>query len=779
MLQTLHPGVHVQRITREPPASARIDVAAFVGIAPRGPVGRVEVLNGWPDFVATFGDFQTNAYLAYAVRGFFDNGGQRCHILRVAAAPVETETAGAQPADGSASALDTADDVVAGSLATLVQVSMALTSGAQPADRRSSVLVGTAGFMPGNRALLSQDGAPPTVIEIAEVDGGASTVHWTRPIPAGFDLTQPVTVTSTASDERLVAGVAGTTVSWTRPLDSRFDLDAPIKIGFGAAVSGGVAYDEAGRPLLSIEAANPGRWGNLLSVRVTTRFASDYGSRPRSTPDANRQISVDRVDGLAPGAVVELDQDGASTLRTVVETVHASNRLVIVADATDIVFDLVGAADGTKPIRLRRLSATLSVREAGRLVETFEDIDLPAPSKPDDSPVNAQSRLIRIALLPGSARRWLDMASPLLDRGEVRLTGGRDGIAMLAARDFVGVVGRPASGLALFEDRPEPAAIAMPDIMLPPMSARETLPEDPPEPDPCAMCPEPGAHPLPWAGDVLIEATPGFDRATVEAIQQSLVEHCEARGDRVAVLDPIRDASGGCPDWPDLIRWRQRFDSSYAVAYHPWLDVTDPLDRTARFTHRIPPSGHAMGQFALSDRDPGRAAPANRQLGFAVATACATDDTRHAMLNERGLNAITVRPGRGLRIMGARTLSSDADWTQLVVRRLFIRLKRLFRRELAWAVFEPADARLEKAVIATLESLLEIEWQAGRLRGARAEDAFQVAIDRESGSVDNGELVVVVAVAPSLPAEFVLLRLTFTLDALNLAELTARGGWPS
>jgi phage tail sheath protein FI len=149
------------------------------------------------------------------------------------------------------------------------------------------------------------------------------------------------------------------------------------------------------------------------------------------------------------------------------------------------------------------------------------------------------------------------------------------------------------------------------------------------------------------------------------------------------------------------------------------------------------------------------------------------------MLNERGLNAITARPGRGIRIMGARTLASAADWQQLTVRRLLIRLKRSIARELAWAVFEPANGQLEMRVIATLEGLLELEWQAGRLLGTKPDEAFRIAVDRDAAAADNGQFVVVVAIAPALPAEFVFLRLAFTLDAMDLAELTAAGGWPS
>ncbi|RKF14893.1 phage tail sheath family protein [Roseovarius spongiae] len=773
MFQPLNPGLHVRHVRNAPPEPARIDVAAFVGIAERGPVGMVEVLEGWPQFVATYGDFQANAYLGFAVRGFFDNGGLRCHVLRVAAPALETQTTGAQPADRTASALAETTGVRAGAVGTLVQSSATQSQGAQPADGKSTVVASLAGMIAGNVAHLQQPGARPARREIVAVDAAAMSIAWSAPIADAFDLTQPISVSSTARDERLVATVAGNTVTWSHPFEDRFDLSKTIHVGFGAAVASGIIYDEAGDPILTVEAADPGRWGNALSLRIATHFSGDYMSRERSTPDPGDRLSIDRVDRLAPGSLVEISQDGATMHRTVLDAVDRADLTVTLADSL-VGFDMTGAADGTKPIHMRRRAATLSVREAGRLIETHEDIDLPTPTAATESPVNDRSRLVRIALFPGATDRWIDAQSPLLERGLLMMQGGRDGTANLQPADFTG-----AAGLMLFDDIAEPAAIAMPDIMLPDLPAREHLPEDPPEPDPCALCPDPANLPPPPGPATLTEASPGFSQASIEGIQRDMVEHCERRGDRVALIDPPLAAGGRCPDLPDLIRWRQQFDSSYAVTYHPWIDVADPFDRAGRIVRRIPPSGHALGQFALADRDPGRAAPANSPLAFTAAAACPIDDALHAILNEHGINAITARPGRGIRIMGARTLSSHPDWVQLTVRRLIIRLKRGFRRALAWAVFEPANATFEQRVIATIEALLEIEWQAGRLRGATPDDAFRVVIDREAATVDNGEFVVLVAVAPTLPAEFVFLRLTFTLDAMDLAELTATGGWPT
>jgi uncharacterized protein len=79
------PGVYYERVDASAPAisALRTDIAGFVGIATRGPVNNALPVQSWRQFNAYFGDFTGAAYLAYAVRGFFENGGRRCWVVRV------------------------------------------------------------------------------------------------------------------------------------------------------------------------------------------------------------------------------------------------------------------------------------------------------------------------------------------------------------------------------------------------------------------------------------------------------------------------------------------------------------------------------------------------------------------------------------------------------------------------------------------------------------------------------------------------------------------------
>src|SRR5450631_3383704 len=85
-MSSMKPGVTIERVDAAPAPRIvlRTDIAAFVGIAERGPLDTPVAVESMRQFSAHFGSFIGGGYLAYAVRGFFDNGGLRCWVVRVA-----------------------------------------------------------------------------------------------------------------------------------------------------------------------------------------------------------------------------------------------------------------------------------------------------------------------------------------------------------------------------------------------------------------------------------------------------------------------------------------------------------------------------------------------------------------------------------------------------------------------------------------------------------------------------------------------------------------------
>ncbi|WP_116210036.1 phage tail sheath family protein [Streptomyces olivoreticuli] len=249
-----------------------------------------------------------------------------------------------------------------------------------------------------------------------------------------------------------------------------------------------------------------------------------------------------------------------------------------------------------------------------------------------------------------------------------------------------------------------------------------------------------------------------LDLETVVSVQQGLIAHCEAMGDRIAILDPPPGMS------PQQVRsWRQEsagFDSKYATLYYPWIKVFDPGAGRNAF---IPPSGHIAGVWARNDESRGvHKAPANEVVRGAVALQTQITKGEHDLLNPIGLNCIRAFPGRGIRVWGARTLAADPAWRYLNVRRLFNYLEESILAGTQWVVFEPNDDALWARVRRTISAFLVNEWRRGALFGLTPDDAFYVKCDRETNppeSIDAGQVICEVGVAPVKPAEFVVFRL--------------------
>lgn len=249
--------------------------------------------------------------------------------------------------------------------------------------------------------------------------------------------------------------------------------------------------------------------------------------------------------------------------------------------------------------------------------------------------------------------------------------------------------------------------------------------------------------------EVAILTAPG---QTSAAVQDALLSHCETRKDRFAVLDSPETITGGVDKLP------KPRDSKYGAYYFPWIQVYDP-DKGNIF---VPPSGHIAGVYSRTDSERGvHKAPANEIVRGALGLKYNVSKGEQDLLNPKGINAIRFMNG-GIRIWGARTLSSDPSWRYINVRRLFIMVEASIERATQWVVFEPNDHRLWKRVQRTISSFLTLLWRNGALMGTSPEQAFYVKCDDETNPpevIDAGQLVVEIGLAPVKPAEFVIFRI--------------------
>ena len=262
--------------------------------------------------------------------------------------------------------------------------------------------------------------------------------------------------------------------------------------------------------------------------------------------------------------------------------------------------------------------------------------------------------------------------------------------------------------------------------------------------------------------EISIIAAPGstFDyeggyRDDASTIMNLLIAHAELMRYRIAVLD-----SGDGQSIADVRTMRGRIDSSWAAFYYPWIRILDPVTRTEIF---VPPSGSVAGIYARNDIN--RAvykAPANEVVNLALGFEILLNKSQQDVLNPEGINCFRFFEGRGYRLWGARTSSSDPEWKYVNLRRYFAYLEHSLDKGTQWAVFEPNGEALWANVRRTVSDFLLNEFQMGALLGDKPEQAYFVRCDRTTmtqNDLDNGRLVCLVGVAALRPAEYVIFRI--------------------
>lgn len=239
-------------------------------------------------------------------------------------------------------------------------------------------------------------------------------------------------------------------------------------------------------------------------------------------------------------------------------------------------------------------------------------------------------------------------------------------------------------------------------------------------------------------------------------IAKAVITHCENMRFRFAVIDSAKGQNN-----PSALDPRSTVaDSKYAAFYYPWIVTADPRTGARKL---VPPGGHVLGVYARTDTERGVfKAPANEILRGALTLEFDINDQTQDVLNPRGVNVVRSFPGRGIRVWGARTISSDALWKYVSVRRLFIFLERSIYEGTQFVVFEPNDDRLWARVVDTIRLFLRGQWRLGALFGRTEQEAFFITCDRTTMSQDdilNGRLICEIGIAPVRPAEFVIFRI--------------------
>lgn len=218
-------------------------------------------------------------------------------------------------------------------------------------------------------------------------------------------------------------------------------------------------------------------------------------------------------------------------------------------------------------------------------------------------------------------------------------------------------------------------------------------------------------------------------------------------------------------DEAELFRQQMTKPNSYGAVYFPWIKALDPRGLSAE-PILLPPSGYIAGLYARTDATRGVwKAPAGTEASLSGAVGLAVDltDVQHGNLNPLNVNVIRRFATAGIVAFGARTVTSDAEWTYVPVRRTAIMLRVSIYHGIQWAVFEPNDEPLWSQLRLNITSFMMTLFRQGAFQGATPSQAFFVKCDAETttqADIDLGVVNVLVGFAPLKPAEFVVVKIS-------------------
>ncbi|MEO0536693.1 MAG: hypothetical protein AAF215_22795 [Cyanobacteria bacterium P01_A01_bin.123] len=820
----------------------RMDVAAFVGFAQRGPVQVPVVVESYPDFVNIFGGFYRLAWdseaglwqtacLAPAVKAFFAQGGRRCWIVRVAN-PVATTTI--FPLAGLLQTMPN------GRYDAVVAQARCPGSWADRLITRVEPLVKALGFeplivgpgdnpeltlvnLPQNQSLQPGDilqldfsdrrhraytTLPPTIGAIAgTVTVPPDVLHWFHRLSVTqLPLTGTVHLVSATSETGPTFTTA--TLKGAPDEDDTVVEQALLRLTDPLAIQAGA--------WLRLETANQTLWllvdevalGQELDIASVWAVGADLATGPL-TLERLQQIQL----ALTVQSTDEAEDNSRFTLLNLAGA--APHPRFIGYLPTDPA--LLAPRFGPRDVTRRHPAATLwqevttprfplaMALETGTTILPLGLDRMTAARSPQIPPGDP---LVRDGLVPTmdddlgalTGSHWAIFLPELFLDSYLRYTGQRS--LLNEASDRLYLQGQSLIGIHSLITLEEISLVALPDVahpgwrLTPVVSVTPESPDDGPErPDPCAKSgpfipcvppPEtdspsllPPLPPTPTEQWQLLSALE-YDETGLLEVQRAIARMAAALGDRVAVL--------GLPKHyrlPEVLHYQQQFLSqvrrdgettdSYLAFYHPWLISRDD---SSDLIHTEPTGANTGVMAALSLTQGAWIAPANERLQDILATVPTFALRDEQTLYSTGINPIR-QTARGFVAWGSYTQSLGPEFEDLNVRRLFILLRRLALQEGRTYVFAPHSAAFRRRIQQRFERLLGRLFDRGAFAGRSPTEAFQVVLDGTLNTpvtIEQGQLIVELRVAPAQPLTFITVRLVQQeTDQLTIQEVQTLG----
>jgi len=637
MTETLHPGVYLVEKGGQPLiAGVGVSAGGLVGICKKGPLDEPGLATSWGDYQRLYGGFYKNSYAAISAFLFFENGGERLYVARVAGAGALTATSILKSMNNTADAIDCSatsvgawgDNMALYTAKYVGETNAILATGEAEIELKSLLNVEL-----GDRVIIS-DGVTTVTVTILTINLSTNVIGFAAvtlgaPIPSGSDV-------RCSSTHR-----SSTTIS--------ADLETGATVAYlteaGSVVVGSViTFASAAQEMdVVVTAVN----GNQVAFAAVTLSATIVSGSIAVTQEFNLRVYDQGTQ--TEGTHQYLSMESTNSVD------YFENRL---------------SGNGNQSFFVELLIDTP--------IGTLAGLKIPYPVE------------------------------------NAALSGGNDGTTPVDG-DYTGssVLGAE-TGLHLFDKIDELNLICI----------------------------------------------PGVTSITVESYLITWCQNRAANADPVFPLLDVPYAYDTALEAKNFKEVQLNRDTSHGGLFYPWYIFNSPDSPTT--TIDIPPSGANMGIYSRVASLRGvHKAPANEEVRGIVGLTHRTTDGEQDILNPIGVNVTRIFTGRGIRLFGARTLTTTYDGRHYVHKRLTLNyIEESIAEALMKYVFEPHHEDTWDQMRLEAQVFLNTMWSQGALqpRDDRSQ-AYFVKIDETNNPQserDLGRLNIEVGVNIVGTAEFII-----------------------
>ncbi len=823
MPEYLYPGVYIEEVStgNAPIEGVSTSTAGFLGIAERGPTTPV-LCTSFGDYQRSFGSYVqdpdgTDHYLAYAVEGFFQNGGLRCFVQRVFHQDTQTPANSAQYAEATAGGMEI-KAIGPGAWGNTIAYQVSAAGMGNPSLFKLTVLYWTktastdlvsnptASEVYDNLSSIPSDSnfyasainGVSNLITVAQNAAGPPPKNPLNAAGKDFNVVvnalpvTPATGLTVGATLNIAAGGKSQsfTVNPNPPAGSPTIitvLDLITAINDDTTVSAKATLNRSGNvsildPRLN---ADINVTGTLASAGVNLGAFSSLN--PNQVAGSNAELSS--ITALTDGAALVISVGGASTNLQVNAAAGPIKTVNDLINQIGTIAGLKASLDNSGRLNIVDTQSRANLSVSGSLASSNVNLGPFTPAAPALN--NAGTPILLAAGNDGinsnvqtGSVEGLALTTALPDKDTLVVsTGGAqtpftvnaaagpiklvsDLIAAFANNAALGLIASlNANGQFVIQDTQSRGNLEVTGTLAGSQNAPgplgvftaavATYTEADFEGNDIYPTAKTGLLALGDVDEIALLACPDefYFGTTSNAVAQMLQEQCEQQMDRFGILNAPVAAGQPQSNNPSV-------NSEYCAYYYPWLMVTNP---NTDVNLLAPPCGHIAGIYARSDTNYGvQKDPANEVINGIVQLQLNVNNQQQAILNPKGVNCLRYFTGAGNLVWGGRTTSTDPDWQYINVRRIFIFIEQSIKLGTQWVVFDINADPTWRRVVRSVSDFLTTLWREGMLQGATKDQAFFVRCDNTTmtqADIDAGRLICVIGIAPVKPAEFVIFQI--------------------